>query len=99
VQVAEDQTARRVGVAEGALILTVAPNSAAAEAGLRGTRRDDNGRVRLGDVILAVNDQPIRKANDLYVALDKFQPGDAIVLTVLRDEKREEIKVSLRAAD
>ena len=43
VQLAEDQLAQQLNVDKGALIMKVMPNSAAAQAGLRGTQRDRSG--------------------------------------------------------
>src|SRR5205814_8376867 len=96
VQVAEDQLAQRLGVQHGALIITVRPNSAAAEAGLRPTRRDRSGSIQLGDVIVAIAGKPINNRKDLFAALEGRQVGDTITLTIERDEKREDVEVTLK---
>jgi S1-C subfamily serine protease len=99
VQLADDQIAQRLGIDKGALILKVAPDSAASEAGLHGTRRDDNGHIQLGDVIVAINGKTVDKPNDVYHALNDLHPGDTATITVVRDEKRQDIQVKLRAAE
>jgi S1-C subfamily serine protease len=96
IQVAEDQLARQLGLA-GVLIVEVTPNGAAARAGLRSTRREASGRMRLGDVIVAIDGKPVKSVNDLFVLLEQYRVGDAIVLTVMRDGAREQFKITLEA--
>jgi S1-C subfamily serine protease len=91
VQVAVDQLAQQLSVDDGVLILKVLPNSDAAKAGLRGT----TGNRRLGDVIVAVDGKAIHKVQDLYSALASRKGGDKITLTVLRDEKRLDVQLTL----
>jgi S1-C subfamily serine protease len=97
VQLAPDQLAERLGVNRGVLILKVQPNSPAAQAGLRATSRDDSGDIRLGDVIVAIDGKAINNARDLYSALEPHQVGDTITVTVLRDDQRKDVKVTLSA--
>jgi S1-C subfamily serine protease len=97
VQVAEDQIAQQLGVKEGALVLKVLPNTPAAKAKLRGTRRQD-GEIALGDVIVAVNGNAINNSSDLRSAIAQLKPGQTAILTILRNGSRQEVKVSLDAA-
>src|SRR5262245_62014928 len=55
---AADQWTRRLG-REGVLIFDEVPDGPAAKAGLRPTRRDEFERIRWGDIITAVDDQPV----------------------------------------
>lgn len=96
IQTAEEQIAGRLGV-NGVLIVDVSPGSAAAKAGLRPTRRDASGRVRLGDVITAVDGKKIESPNDLFLTLEKYRVGDAVNLTLLRDGKSIQTKITLEA--
>jgi S1-C subfamily serine protease len=96
IQIAEDQIAERLGV-NGVLVVDVVAGSAAAKAGLRPTRREASGRVRLGDVITAVNGQKVASPNELFLLLEKYKVGDAVNVTVLRDEKSVQIKMTLDA--
>ena len=97
VQVADDQLARRLGVDRGALIVKVVPDSAAADADLRPTRRDQSGQIHLGDVILALDGKPINNVQDLYSALEHHQVGDKVTLTIERNGKREDVPITLKA--
>lgn len=94
VQVAEDQIARQLGL-RGVLIVEVARGSAAARAGLRPTRRDTLGRVRLGDVVIGIDGKKVESVNDLFLALEQYRVGDTVTVTVLRDGKRETVRVTL----
>lgn len=62
----------------------VIPNSPAAKAGLR-----------FKDVILSVNGQDVNINNLLPALIGKHQPGDEVVLKILRDGKTFELKIKL----
>jgi S1-C subfamily serine protease len=99
VQIAPYPIAKQLGVDRGAVILKVLPDSPASEAGLQGTRRDRQGRIHLGDVIVGFNGTPINNVDDLYAALEHHQAGDTVTLTVLRDGERQDVKVTLGASE
>ena len=96
IHIADEQIAQRLGV-RGVLVLDVAPGSAAARAGIQPTRRDRQGRVRLGDVITAIDSKKIESHNDLFLALEKYKVGDEVKVTTLRDGRRVQTKVILEA--
>ncbi len=98
VQLASDEVAHQLGIRKGALVLKVVPNSAAAKAGLRGTGRNEAGRVELGDVIVALDGKQVESSEDLYTILQQYRPGDTVTLTVQRSGKREEVKATLGQA-
>ena len=60
--------------AEGAMVLMVSPNSAAEKAG-----------IKVGDIIVAVNDKPVRNAIDLRTMLGHAPIGSLQHLKVRRD--------------
>ena len=48
------------------------------KSGIRGTSRDEYGRLVLGDIITAINGKGVRNSSDLYRMLDKATvSGDA----------------------
>jgi S1-C subfamily serine protease len=69
VRIADDRTTHRLGVTTSVLSIDVPQGSAAAAAGLRGTRRDDQGRLVLGDIIIEVADTPVTSRDELAKAL------------------------------
>jgi S1-C subfamily serine protease len=86
----------------GALVQDVVPGGPADKAGLRGSERQvtiDGQDVRVdGDVIVAINDQPIKDMDDLIASLaSSTKVGDKIALTILRDGKEEKVNVTLEA--
>lgn len=87
--------ARALGVSKGVLVLNVPEDSSAAQAGLRGSYRQENGDMRLGDVIVAVDDKPIENDSDLFRALDQYQPGQKVELSVRRLENGVERETTL----
>ncbi len=86
---------RRFNVA-GIVIAEVLPDTPAAAAGLRGLSRDAAGRTRLGDVLQAVNGQPVRSLNDLFLVLDPLAAGQTVTLTILRNGDTIQREVTLR---
>lgn len=96
VQIADEQIAQRLGV-KGVLVVDVAGGSAAARAGIQPTRRDAAGRVRLGDVITAVDGRKVESPNDLFLALEKYKVGDTVTVTSLRDGRTVQTTVRLEA--
>jgi S1-C subfamily serine protease len=97
VQVATDQVARQLRQT-GVLITDVQPNSPAAKAGLQPTYIE-RGRVRLGDVLVAIDGQPIKKVGDLFDHLERRQVGETVTIQVLRGEKPVDVKVQLIALE
>jgi S1-C subfamily serine protease len=94
--------AERFGLAEtsGAAVQAVAGGSPADRAGLRGGGGEEefDGLTFCpgGDVIVAVDGQPVSSAEDVVRAVNQQQlPGDEIRLTVLRGAERLELTATL----
>ncbi len=98
VMLAGSQVARRFGV-EGAIVREVNPGSPADQAGLRGFDQDRYGRVRLGDVIVGLDRQPVKTLEDLTRLLDAHAVGDEVVVELDRNGARREVKVLLGSLD
>ena len=99
VQIAQEQLAQQLGVKEGALVLQVLPDHPADKAKLHGTGIAEDGSRVLGDVIVAVDGQPVKTADDLYSLLEVHKPGDTVTLTYLRDGQRQDVKVTLEVSE
>jgi S1-C subfamily serine protease len=96
VRIADDATANRLGV-RGVLIIQVDPSSAAAAAGLRGTRRNEQGRLILGDIIVGIDAREVNSVGDLQDALDQHAVGDKVQVAILRDNRRLTVPIVLQA--
>ncbi len=94
VELAPAQITRRLEM-EGALILNVVEGGAAEAAGILPTIRDRNGQIRMGDVIIGLNDQEISSNTDLILALEKYKVNDRIIVKLLREERSLELEVIL----
>lgn len=82
---------------KGILISTVQKGSSAEKAGLRGIKRDPQGRLIIGDIILEIDKKPINSYDDIYNLLDHYKVGDKVKVKILRNEKKLDIFVVLQA--
>ena len=84
--------------AGGVLVLGVRAGSPAARAGLRPTRQERNGNIIVGDIIAAIDGRPVESDADLEDALDAREFGDRVTLTVVRNDQRIQVPVTLGMA-
>ncbi|KAF6260198.1 trypsin family [Scenedesmus sp. NREL 46B-D3] len=96
ISFAPDQSSEQLGV-KGILVLNAREGGPAWRAGIRGTSRDEYGRLVLGDIITAVNGAKVRNSSDLYKALDKSAVGDSLDIEVLRGNAKEHVNAVLEA--
>ena len=83
-------------VSTGIYIVTVTPESPAEKAGLIGSGSDELGQPALGgDIITAVDGIQVSSVEDLVAYLNNKQPGDRILLSVLRGSQALTIEVTL----
>jgi S1-C subfamily serine protease len=75
------------GTRDGALVLNVEPDSAAAEAG-----------IREQDVIIAVDDRPVGSSEELVVAVDSRRPGDVVTVELIRNGSSTTVQATLDQA-
>ncbi|XP_022637719.1 protease Do-like 8, chloroplastic isoform X3 [Vigna radiata var. radiata] len=95
VDIAPDLIANQLNVRNGALVLLVPANSLAAKAGLNPTTRGFAGNIVLGDIIVAVDNKPVKSKAELLKALDEYNVGDKVVLMVQRGSEKLELPVVL----
>jgi S1-C subfamily serine protease len=82
----------------GAYVTSVTPGGPADQAGIRGGTKPTNlGDLQAGgDVITAIDGQPVTTFDDLlgYLTTNK-SPGETVVLTILRDGQTMDVSVTL----
>jgi S1-C subfamily serine protease len=82
----EIASALNLSTSEGVLVREVAPNGPAAKAGMRP-----------GDIITALNGQPVRTPEDLLTALRQTKPGDEAQVQIVRDGQPTTLTVTIGA--
>ncbi len=97
VDVVEDRQAARVGV-RGVIVQQVRRGGPAERAGIEGLRQTRRG-LALGDVIVAVGDQPVESFKDLIIAFEDIGVGGTARLTLERDRRQRRVDVELVALE
>jgi S1-C subfamily serine protease len=98
------ELANQLGLAadSGLLVVDVVPGSAAERAGLRaGTERAYVGNYPImigGDLLVAIEGQPLEDQQDLSHVMQNHRSGDTVTVTIYRGKKRMDIKVVLGEA-
>ncbi|KAJ8775043.1 hypothetical protein K2173_020047 [Erythroxylum novogranatense] len=95
VDFAPDLVANQLNVRNGALVLLVPGNSLAAKAGILPTRRGFAGKIILGDIIVGVDDRPVKNKGELDKVLDEYKVGDKVVFKIQRESENLELPVVL----
>ncbi len=80
---------------KGALVMDVLPESAAEKGGLQPTIRMQNGEIIMGDLIIEINEEPIESNNDLLLTLEKYKPGEQILIKVKRKRQTTNLTITL----
>ncbi len=99
-------------IEEGLVIATLAAGGPAEQAGLRGFRLIRQQRRRgpfvyeetqidrsNADLIIAIDGQRVRTADDLLSAIESKRPGDTVTLTVIREAREIQVPVTLGSGD
>src|SRR5690606_31312516 len=77
-----------LGIDRGALVSEVEPGSPAEAAG-----------IEVGDVVVAVNGDPIETSTELRNAIGLMRLGETVTLTLIRDAKTREVEVRVSPAE
>jgi len=80
----------------GVVILSISPGSAADEAGLRGATLTPEGNIIANDIIIAIDGKPTDSVEKLLNRIDSYKVGDTIKITVLRNNEKVEVPVTLQ---
>ncbi len=86
----------------GVLIVRTIPGGAAEQAGLRGGNERaylGNAPIMIGgDLIVAINGDPIGERQDLANVMNKHRAGDTVTVTIYRAKRKMDVKVVLGEA-
>jgi S1-C subfamily serine protease len=98
------ELAEELGLASGSglLVVRVTPGGAAERAGLRGgTERAYLGNMPImvgGDLIVAVDGQPVQDQRDLAQMMNNHRAGDRVKITLYRGKRKMDLDVTLGEA-
>lgn len=56
----------------------------------------DRAGIRVGDVLVAVNDKPVRNSSELIQRIAALEPGQQATLTFFREGKQQRVSLSIR---
>jgi S1-C subfamily serine protease len=91
--------ARALGLPRGVPVVEVGSGSPAAKAGLQPFRRERGGNIVQGDVITAINDEPVSDLDEMLSQLERRAPGDSVTLTLWRGGQQRKQAVVLAAGE
>ncbi len=80
----------------GVLVVDVIAGGAAEEAGIQPTYARRDGRLVLGDLIVALDGKPVENTLALFKFLDGRRVGETVAVTVVRGEERSDVELTLR---
>ena len=90
---------RALNLPKGVALVQINAGSPAARAGLLPFRRGANGDVVAGDVITAINGEPVADLDDMLAQLERRQPGDSVTLSVWRSGQSRKQSVVLGSGE
>lgn len=83
IVIGDDLLAADAGL-QGAVVGGVSRSGPAQRAGMVGVTQTEEGALVLGDVIVGIDDQEIRRAADLYQAFEVYRAGEDVLVRVNR---------------
>lgn len=98
VQYAPAQLLPALGIESGVAVLDVVTGGPAGIAGLKPFFRNSFGNIVIGDVIVAIDDRTVENIDELFEILEGHQPGDKVILTVLRGKKQVRQRLTMKLA-
>lgn len=77
--------AQYFNIRRGVAIRDLVANGPAANAGLRGVIINEQGQPSIPDIIVAINNQPINTADDLFNILERMESNQTITVEIIRN--------------
>lgn len=98
ISFAPDPAVDQLGIS-GVLVLSAKSGSPAEAAGIKGTQRDEYGRLVLGDIITGVDGVQVKQSSDLFKVLNRRDVGDSLDLEILRGDSKIHVSVTLGSSN
>lgn len=96
IETLSDSWTKRLKI-KGVVVFAVKPGLPAASAGIIGVREDRRGKLHLGDVIIAIDSEPVTNEDTMLSLLEQHSPGDTVEITTLRDDEIRTYALTLAA--
>jgi S1-C subfamily serine protease len=81
----------------GVIVMDVIEGGSPERVGMRGMRETNRG-ILLGDVITAIDDEPVQNEDDLLNVLENRRAGDVVTVSSQRDGEAQAYEVELQAS-
>jgi S1-C subfamily serine protease len=94
LELASDRWINRYRI-KGVPVVRVYPGLPAEQAGLTGAKRNSRGEIVLGDIIVQINDKPVRTNDDYFSAIEALESGDTALIKTKRGDEDRQYKVKL----
>ena len=95
VTAAAPSLSKALNLPRGVPLVAVQAGGPAARAGLRPFSRARSGEMVQGDVITAVDDEPVADLDDMLTVLERHRPGERVTLTLWRAGQTRKLGVTL----
>ena len=99
IAAAGDNLNQALKLPKGVALVRVAPGGPAALAGLEPFARDRSGRLIQGDVIVAINGEPVATLDDMLTLIERRQIGEKVTLSVWRAGRTRQQVAVLGSSD
>ncbi|MEM1124680.1 MAG: trypsin-like peptidase domain-containing protein [Bacteroidota bacterium] len=90
------RTTYRLGI-KGLMVSQVEKNSVADKVGIRPLYRDRSDKLHWGDIIMAIDGEPIQSQRDYLIALESRRVGEEVEVLLKRDEEQFLVSMTLEA--
>jgi len=90
------RTTYRLGI-KGLMVSQVEENSVSEKAGIRPPYRDGDDKLHWGDIIMAIDGEPIQNQRDYLIALESRRVGEEVEVLLKREEEEYTVNLVLEA--
>ncbi len=99
ISTASEGVHRALRLPEGLALVRISPGGPAARVGLQAFARANDGSIVAGDVITAIDDQPVKSLDDMLTMLEKHQAGESVTLSLWRAGRTRKLAAVLAAGE